>query len=524
MNGTFRQSMTWLHTWSGLVFCWILYFIFITGTLGYFDTEIDHWMKPELRLIEEKPLHENIRVGLARVQDQAPDAELWRLFPANQRTTPHLQVFWQGAPQEDGARPARKLETLNINTGEPVQARDTGGGQVLYRMHYILHYLPRDPAYYFVGIVTLIMFVGLITGIVVHKKIFKDFFTFRPQKGRRSWLDMHNLLSVSTLPFQLMITYSGLIFMLTTWMPLIALGSYGFDTDKVAALARSLRNDVEIERAGEPAALTSLYAVSDVAAQRWGEENVNVIEIKYPGDANARIIVSNQSGIARSRDRLVFDGVSGALLQTANDMGGAPMTVAATFLGLHEGLFAGPLLRWLYFLSGLLGAGMIATGAIYWTAKRKPALETERSVGFRLVESLNIGTITGLPIAIAAYFWANRLLPVEMMNRANWEVHCLFIVWALCLLHPVVCNARDAWRQQCWAAALAFALLPLINALTTDAGIVNSVNRADWVMAGFDLTALLAGLVFAIAACVMRTPVTVIAKPGPESAASVSVP
>ncbi|MEM9335787.1 MAG: PepSY-associated TM helix domain-containing protein, partial [Pseudomonadota bacterium] len=47
MKGGFRQSMTWLHTWTGLLFCWILYFMFVTGTLGYFDTEIDHWMAPE---------------------------------------------------------------------------------------------------------------------------------------------------------------------------------------------------------------------------------------------------------------------------------------------------------------------------------------------------------------------------------------------------------------------------------------------------------------------------------------------
>ncbi len=47
MKSGFRQSMAWLHTWVGLLVSWLLYFIFLTGTLGYFDSEIDQWMSPE---------------------------------------------------------------------------------------------------------------------------------------------------------------------------------------------------------------------------------------------------------------------------------------------------------------------------------------------------------------------------------------------------------------------------------------------------------------------------------------------
>ena len=46
MKDRFRQSMAWLHTWLGLLFGWVLYFIFVTGTAGYLDTEIDRWMRP----------------------------------------------------------------------------------------------------------------------------------------------------------------------------------------------------------------------------------------------------------------------------------------------------------------------------------------------------------------------------------------------------------------------------------------------------------------------------------------------
>ncbi|GAB3382288.1 hypothetical protein GCM10027514_22270 [Azotobacter armeniacus] len=48
-NRTFRQSMTWLHTWAGLLLGWLLFAIFLTGTLTVFDKEISWWMQPELR-------------------------------------------------------------------------------------------------------------------------------------------------------------------------------------------------------------------------------------------------------------------------------------------------------------------------------------------------------------------------------------------------------------------------------------------------------------------------------------------
>ena len=31
-------------TWAGLLVGWVLFFTFLTGTLGYFDDEIDRWM------------------------------------------------------------------------------------------------------------------------------------------------------------------------------------------------------------------------------------------------------------------------------------------------------------------------------------------------------------------------------------------------------------------------------------------------------------------------------------------------
>ena len=49
-SGGLRQSMAWLHTWSGLLIGWVLFFMFVTGTFGYVNAKVDRWMRPELPL------------------------------------------------------------------------------------------------------------------------------------------------------------------------------------------------------------------------------------------------------------------------------------------------------------------------------------------------------------------------------------------------------------------------------------------------------------------------------------------
>ena len=48
MKNGFRQSMAWLHTWTGLLVGWVLLLIFMAGTASYYREEISRWMRPEL--------------------------------------------------------------------------------------------------------------------------------------------------------------------------------------------------------------------------------------------------------------------------------------------------------------------------------------------------------------------------------------------------------------------------------------------------------------------------------------------
>ncbi len=221
-----------------------------------------------------------------------------------------------------------------------------------------------------------------------------------------------------------------------------------------------------------------------------------------PNDANATISLQRQEGriISSSQPGMLFNGVSGALLSTSGDVEGAAVQTRGVLYGLHIGRFANPFLRGLFFLCGLAGCTMVATGLLLWAVKERQKFAKvvahggRVGWGLRLVDGLNIGAIAGVPIAIAAYFWANRLLPVGLAERPQTEISWFFIAWGVSMLAGLAWPTRRMWQIQLAVGGLLFAALPLLNAVTTASHLGVSLPLQLWAVAGFDLSCLGLGL------------------------------
>jgi uncharacterized iron-regulated membrane protein len=516
MRQGFRQTMAWLHTWSGLVAAWILYFVFVTGTAGYFQIEISRWMRPELPLMTPRPPAEDMLAAAeAFLRREAAAADIWSIELPYGRHGDDLNVSWTFAPRDGGRQTrSRSFDWESGTFREAPKTRDTGGGFALYRLHHTLHYIPRVIAEPIVAFCTMFALVAIVSGLVIHRKIFADFFTFRPGAGQRSWLDAHNLTSVIALPFIVMIVYSGLVFVMEDYITGAVKVLYGSDRQARGGEIFPFFDRPRPEY--RPAAMLPISGFLPDVHRHWGAETTPRRVIVFnPGDASAQVQFWH-SGMEtvrqEARRKVNFSAVDGRVLGQITDARSAPVHTQSVLYGLHEGLFAGPLLRWLFFGSGLLGCAMIATGLVLWTTKRRAKAARGGTggkeaggnggwgFGHDLVERVNIGTIAGLPIAIALYFWANRLLPVALPDRATWEMHGLFIAWGVMFLHATVRPARRAWSEQFAGAAVAFGLLPVLNALTTERHLGVTLPAGDWGLAGFDLTMLVFGIVFGMMA------------------------
>lgn len=539
-----RQSMSWLHTWASLILGWLLYAIFLTGTLSFFQTEITTWMKPEVhQSVPSKSQIEQTQVALNYLQEHHPNAGSWTIqLPNSRQNFTSLNIRKTG--EDPRARRGGERVTIDSATGQELEARETRGGSFLYRFHFELYGMPRIWSRWIVGIATMFMLVAIISGIITHKKIFKDFFTFRSGKGQRSWLDAHNATAVFALPFHIMITFSGLLLLLFTIMPWGVNQIYenrgAFLQDQRRALIeqntenrpeQSGRGDnqnreVSAQRqsaiaennqaraesseprrgrgegrgrekqSAQPAPLADLAPILDQAHEKWKDNPVATISITAPNTTQAKIELRalNAASVAHRGvyETLDFNGVTGqnitdesAKLKNPSIPNGIYNVVTV----LHEARGVDLALRWLLFLSGVIGTIMVATGLILWCVKRAPQQQKQgfKSFGYRVVEVTNIAAIIGLPIACAAYFYANRFIPADMDMRLNWEIRTFFIVWLLTLIYAACRTHRQAWLELLALATGLFALLPIINFMTGGQPIWNSIAYGQWVIASFDL-------------------------------------
>lgn len=539
-HGSFRRSMTWLHTWVGMLAGAVLFFMFVTGTTGYAVTEIDRWMSPETASdrvqqpvddattmftrayeVVQRDMPDATYVGIAI--PAVPDDHAWNL-PYVYAEPPAADAEQEGH-DHSGTEEAELREPIDVQL-DPVTyqevsppAREIGGGRELYAMHYALQYLPHSPLFgpetigwsgLIVSSASMFLLISILTGIVAHRRLLKDLVTFRPRRGPRSWLDAHNLASVLALPFVVMITYSGLIFMSWGFMPSVDTAAYGSEPSDPNYGC----DDPDVfwctipEATGTPAPSAPIEPMIESTERLRTDGPVMYVTIYNRGDEASLVTVETLDDLGEIGG-IVFSGSTGEIVreyetQHYDDLASRTQQ---SLISLHMGTFAGPLLRWAYLLAGAAGSTMIATGMILWSVRRRErAQRRDGKPGFGLVvvERATVGVVVGLLVAVAAYFWANRLLPYVVDDPARWEIDALFIVWGLTFLHASLRPTRSAYREQLIALAVVSALVPLVNALTSDLHIGTTLfggaSRRDWGLAAVDLTLFAVGVVAGVVA------------------------
>lgn len=361
----------------------------------------------------------------------------------------------------------------------------------------------------------MLMFMALITGVITHKKIITDFFTFRPRKGQRSWLDFHNVTSVMSLPFFMMITYTGLAIFFYIYMPWGMVAKYGSERNQF--FDEMNRSATMPEATGKPATMLAFQSLLTQADQALKGQNIARIEMSAPNDQSATVslVPAVESKLNVRVPAIQMNAITGELLSSGQSP--SAMAVATgTVYGLHIAHIADWPMRWLLFCSGILGCCMIGSGMVLWTVKRRMQQQKTGKfhVGHYLVERFNVAAIVGLPTAMAGYFIANRLIDAQLENRADLEIRVFLIVWLSLLIHALVRPWAKAWKEQLFIAGLVFATVPIINLiLTPQASLLMTVFQQKWVLVSFDLTMLVfAALFWSMLAYLMKNQEQVVAK------------
>lgn len=497
--------MNWLHTWMGVALAGILFIIFWMGTLTVFHLEIDKWMMPEIRSVVEVdgPLDPIVmsRIGELQIEPTTSVA----VIPAHERMP--LIIF-----RRYGDSVGFEEVFLHPETGEVVERTDTlGASEFFYPFHYMLHVSWKGVGYGIVGLAAIAMLIMVVSGLFLHRKIFQDFFTFRPKKAaRRSTLDLHNLTAVIALPFHILFPLSGVLIFGLVYFPNAMTAGYGGDR---SALTEDSLGFYVPELVGEPGVSPdTIDAYVERAEAIWAErsgsparaDGIGVLNI---GDSGSVVMVYHvfpKRTVAMRQGNITFSTVTGEVL---TDFIPQPIMNSSAWLeGAHFIRFDSWLVRWLFFFGGLAGSAMIATGMLFWMRARiRRGMEP---VSVRVVRALTIGTTTGIMVSSVVFLVANRVLSSDAaafgLGRAGLEVAAFFAVWIVTFLDAGL-RDRRAWKDQCWAMAAVCVLAVALNWITTGGHLVETLSQGQWAVAGVDLMLLASAVCAAYSALRLQT-------------------
>lgn len=521
------------HSAAGIVIGLALFVLFATGALLLFRGEVRQWEEPELRPTSggqqsltalTTPVLDSLGRG-----DALP-SYVYATLPES--ADDNLYVHASG-----GTVGPSHNTWVDTRTGAWVGNPNEGAlTQTLYHLHFFFQF--GKWGLHLAGLIGLFGLLAVTTGTLVHvNRLVKDFFLFRPTKSLRvAWADGHKVLGTIGLPFQTMYVFTGAYFGLVgliamLYAPLLFDGNTETFYRKAGYYAPTVQVDSAQAAPDERPQLGRLVARAD---QTWDDFVPETVVATGLGTPTTRIeVVGRTEGpVFGGTGAVVFHGQTGeVLLQQPPSEAGALNEAVQSMETLHFAAFGGLALKILFFLLAIASCGVILTGNLTWLEVRRGQ---DRWIN-RVLARLTAGAATGLLLALAVLFLADRWLTPFVDNPDGWTDIAFFGAWGLAVAYALLqSRVARTHRSLLGLGGLLCLLVPLANGVTTGAWPWTTWAAGQWAVLGIDIGAVVCGLAaLGTATCVYVDPAptddpasrsdapatnSVVSRPGPVSA------
>ena len=461
---TLRDYLS-VHTWVGIVCGLVLFIAFYAGAFSMLEPEITRWTQPPAP-------------PQASVSDDG-DALVRAFFTANPDAQGRVRLRWPGA---DNAQPAlmhapRGQDPVWWQLGIDGQLQrmrqlredDTSGNFVDYLHRKGGLPIPLEVAEPVIGLVSLAYGLALLSGIVVLlPSLVKDLFYLRLGRNlKRMWLDVHNLLGVTSLPFHIVIAISAAVFGLHD-LVYLAQDRFIYREGLRATVARDSAEHPKVARADwlPPSEIKRQVNAQVPALQLQGMDYVML-----PSGPVAMVGGSDERYFQRaSRYGFVFANLATGQIYDRTYLpggsGSASTSLINSLFALHFGSYGGDAVRILYVLLGLSGALLFYTGNLLWIETRTKRLRhsdgMERPRHVRVISALTVGVClgcgAGLPAMLALAHWGAQAMGGDL-NLLHQSV--FYTVFMGCIAWAIWRGTARAAPGLLWFTALCNALVPL---------------------------------------------------------------
>jgi uncharacterized iron-regulated membrane protein len=345
-----------LHSWAGILVGLWVFVVCVTGSVLVFKNEIDLWANPSLNgLPRASPPAgpDNVLQNLKRLHPEATPTFLGLPTAAS----PSWSILTNGIDGRERNRFAARADT-----GEVVGLVDSELGQFIRNLHVFLLFGPRWPVG-FLGVVVLFL---LASGLVIHRKVIKDLFTLRWGRSLRVvTADLHRALGVWGLGFYLVLAFTG------AWLGLAPVFERGIAY--IAGPSAAPPAPSPVPSASSERGHVSLDALLERARRDIPNFEVTALGLTKWGHPDAIVRVTGRLRGSLGGDvNVTYAAATGATLgPSPATIGGFWSSFARLMEPLHFGDFGGIVLKWLYFILGLMQAGLTLTGTLIWFERSK---------------------------------------------------------------------------------------------------------------------------------------------------------
>ncbi|MFC0350342.1 PepSY-associated TM helix domain-containing protein [Undibacterium danionis] len=479
-----------LHTWVGITAGVFLFIAFFAGALTMFKQPIDAWMQTpvqELKGVPETQLDQLV----SQVLQQHPKAK--NNFQIHLDDEHHATVTWIEG------KSGRELDLNEKRWGATLDAQ----GQLISRQETpsklaelidMLHRTAGVPGMlddehlgvYFMGIASVLYFLALVSGVILLlPTLVKDFFALRSGKNRkRFWLDAHNIVGITSLPFHLVICLTAIVFAFHDQY-YDALNNFIYPSDKIVKTKKA-----------SPQKLEPLAPSILLANIRREANNAAIHELEFMGLDGGRpmlrVGLNNPRYLVRGAETgyLILNPFNGKTTSTSMVPGKEStwMAIIVPFFSLHFGSFGGDFMRWVYFFFGLSGAFLFYSGNLLWLEKRRKT-QGQQTRSNRWMAAATVGICLGSIAAVMSCLLAGQWFYQTQSNINSLFISSYYSVFLIAL-------AWSFWR----GAASASVHLLWLNSILCFAIPLSSVLQGKSMNLIIDLVAFAASLLFAYAA------------------------
>lgn len=501
MNIPITKALREQHAKAGLILGWFGFFVFVLGAISLYRHELTFWAQTETHRAALAPDRENralaARAGLELAKKTGSPEGVWLIaLPTERNPVPSLALVQPG-DMHDHHHWAFK--SFDAGTGEFLTARETCGGNFLYRLHVDLFGL--GPAgRKLVAFLALCMLAVLLSGVFLRKNLVSRMFSLG-KSGARMWYEGHCVGAGATLPFAALFIVSGLVLASQSFLPATLFPHYREDRRSFVVESKGIRTTPDAFEARAIYAAGSgqgdrvrerLERLLLVAEKRW-DSGPGLVSFRFEDHRLAEIEASEARGTLFGRrtagERLTASMESGDIV--TKPRGREPGVVATLWYAasaLHLGRFADPFTRLFMCLSALCVAGSLAMGLVLRERKGRAAVRGPAS-------AITTWMVIGLPTAMAGHLLATRLLDPGLAARPGLEKAVFFAIWGASLVHALLRDSHVARFEQLVLASVATALLTLQAMFGQDPGPLQALFSGLPVLFGTALMFLAATIV-----------------------------